>query len=73
MRRNQIEVIEAGTLRELQAVACRLCGGTGNSGLVCHACKGTGAGSGGSGICYVCKGRRFEKCPTCTGTGQVSF
>ena len=52
---------------------CSSCNGSGNGTFTCFTCGGSGLNSTRTGPCASCGGRRFNRCPTCNGTGQRPF
>jgi len=50
------------------AAVCQTCGGSGTSSVTCSFCKGTGLN--GQMKCPLCKGKRFQNCGICGGSGS---
>lgn len=50
------------------AAMCQTCQGSGTSSTPCSFCKGTGLY--GEMKCPSCKGKRFQNCAVCGGSGK---
>lgn len=50
------------------AAVCQTCQGSGTSHTPCSYCKGTGMS--GQMQCPLCKGKRFQNCAVCGGSGK---
>ena len=53
------------------AVECGVCKGSGTGNQACTICEGTGVKNGRK--CTECKGKGFDPCYNCGGTGKVNL